>query len=327
MQQGINPLALAYSTVEGVEAIAAPNIIIIAGRCNLNDKAFQRARVKGAELWEYRNVVEASTSKVCSLDDEFYMGSAAKCPRWPYPSPGVRWLWKPTHTMTDLRSAVGHGPPVSGWPNFAIDYLGQRMRAGQSDGFFLDVIGGRPWGESDWENWPDWEKQEWNDGVYNFMRRLDEQRRAINPGFKINNNNTWQYNERCTPFVDGITLEHTKRDNTYTVNWAGKTFGNLGQRRVLVVARAGDTEFWKGVPGVTHIGEVASADYGKVQPFTVPYAHMQQQDLEKLAREQPPPAVADCSECEESLKTLEAENATLRSTLDQIHTASAPPAD
>jgi hypothetical protein len=282
MTQIINPLALAYSSVAGVVEIAAPNIIIISGRCNWKDPAFQKARQKGAELWEYRNVVEASTTRVCVLDDEFYMGSAATCPRWPYPTPGARWIWQPTHTMTDIRV----GKP---FPAYVLNYLTERMRAGESDGFFLDVIGGRPWGKSDWTNWPQKEKDEWAAGVKDFMRQLDERRRAINPGFKILNNNTWQYNETCAQYVDGIMLEHVAPSNTYTVNWAGHEFGPLGQRRVMVIARTAESNFWKTVPGVTHIGE--ATDYGNVQPTTVPYAHVQQQDIEAKLREQgePPP--------------------------------------
>ena len=281
----INPLALAQADVVGVEDIAAGNIVISTGRCNRNDPAFQKAREKGAEVYPYINYVEAATSKVCSLDDEFYMGSAATCPRWPYPSPGERWIWQPSHTLTDIRASEGGGcKAVSSWPAYALDYLSDMMASGLFDGVFLDVIGGRLWGQSNWESWPEWEQQEWQAGVRYFISELDARRRAINRGFKIVNNNTWQYLEDCAGYVDGIMLEHINPENTYTVGWASQEFGDLGQRRVLILAREGETAFWKTVPGVTHIGETPDG-YGSVAKPTVPYMNVQNQDIEALKRD------------------------------------------
>jgi hypothetical protein len=203
-----------------------------------------------------------------------------------------------------------------------LDYLTERMRSGLCDGFFLDVLGGRPWGEAKWETWPQWEKDEWSQGVTAFIRELDRRRREINPKFLLVNNNTWQYNEKCTQYVDGICIENIKPSNTYTVNWASKEFNDLGQRRVLVLARPGDTAFWQTVPGVTHIGEAPNG-YGQVHPPTVGY-----EDL----------SPSPCKECEDQLKGLQEENARLqedisglsadnerlRSNLTQIHNLSAP---
>lgn len=281
-QQGINPFAIAQKSSEGVIEIAAPNILIMAGRTNRNDAAFQKAREKGAEVFPYFNVVEAPDTPVSSLDDEFYMGDCTAVPRWPYPTPGHRRLWDDQHSMTDLRA----GTP---WPDYAIEYISAKIFASDDfDGVYLDVIGGRLWPKSppydSWDSWPKAEQQEWQAGVTDFMRRLDARRREINPGKKIINNNTWQHNEGCTQYVDGICIEHIKPSNTYTVGWASKEFGSLGQRRVVIIANVGDTAFWKGIPGVTHIGETPNG-YGSVAAPTVPYVNVQQQDIEAKARE------------------------------------------
>lgn len=63
-------------------------------------------------------------------------------------------------------------------------------------------------------------------------------------------------------YVDGVTIEYPKPLSPWHVNYVKKPFGNLGHRRVLVIANTrADAQAWAKVPGVTHVSDQTSAQY------------------------------------------------------------------
>ncbi|WP_129775731.1 hypothetical protein [Peristeroidobacter soli] len=255
-----NPLGIAFKDTTNVALYGQPGGMLIAGRCNRNDPAFADARHKGAEVLLYIAPAERPDTRVCALDNEFYMNELSRVPLWPYPHEGERVSYPKTH-MTDMR-------PGSPWILHVVDYVTQLMRDGKVDGVFLDALGARPWNkQAMWELWPQKEKDEWTDGAIDLVRRLDEKRRAINPDFLIVSNGPWdrgdsrgQAGER---YVDGIMLEHPKLGSKWHEKQAGESFGDLGHRRVLVVASGpDDARAWAKVKGVTHVcSQVGKGEY------------------------------------------------------------------
>jgi hypothetical protein len=105
------------------------------------------------------------------------------------------------------------------------------------------------------------------------VRRLDESRRRINPRFIIVNNNTWDRGNADPrglagePYVDGVVLEHHAATETFNTAYAGHAFGNLGHRRVLIIAQStADAQAWQSVPGVTHISDQSYYGYPTPPP-------------------------------------------------------------
>lgn len=264
--QAANPLGLAYSQTTNVSLYAKPTAVLITGRCNRYNSAFAAARSKGAEVLAYINPVARPDNYVCSLDQGFFMNSLGAVPLWPYPSYGQRYSW-PGTKLTDIRKG-------SKWSNWVVSYVEKLMRERKVDGVFLDSLGGRPWGQSEWKSWSTTEKNAWTDGAVDLVRRLDAKRRAINPNFLIVNNNVWDRGDGTTrgyageKYVDGISVEHpTLWLRPYHRNQVARTFGNLGQRRVLVIARdAAEARAWAGVKGVTHVSSQMTYKYPTVPP-------------------------------------------------------------
>ncbi|GFE88502.1 hypothetical protein GCM10011488_34560 [Steroidobacter agaridevorans] len=249
--ESANPLGIAFKDTTNVSLYAQPTGMIIAGRCNRNEPAFRQARSRGAEVLLYISATARPDHRVCALDNELYMNDPTRVPLWPYPREGERVSYPKTH-MTDMR-------PGSRWILHVVDYVEQLMRDGQVDGVFLDSLGARPWNKlADWESWPQQEKDAWTDGTIDLVRRLDEKRRAINPGFIIVSNGAWDRGDAHglsgERYVDGIMLEHPKLGSKWHEKQAGKPFGDLGHRRVLVVAHGPDeARAWAKVNGVTHV--------------------------------------------------------------------------
>lgn len=266
-----NPLGIAFKDTSNVSLYGQPTGMIIAGRCNRNDPAFDDARRRGAEILVYVSAPARPDHRVCKLDNELYMNDPTQVPLWPYPKIGERVSYPKTH-MTDMR-------PGSPWILHVVDYVEQLMRSGKVDGVFMDSMGARTWNKlAEWDSWPQQEKDEWTDGNIDLVRRLDERRRAINPDFIIVTNGFWdrgdargQAGER---YVDGIMLEHPKLTSKFHVKNAGKDFADLGHRRVLVVA--GDAESarqWAKVKGVTHVANQSggSNQYAHPNEPAVPF--------------------------------------------------------
>jgi hypothetical protein len=250
--EAANPLGIAYRDTTNVSLYGQPNGMLIAGRCNRNDPAFEQARRRGAEVLVYVIATERPDTRVCALDNELYLNDNARVPLWPYPRDGQRVSYPHSH-MTDMR-------PGSPWILHVVDYVEQLMRERKVDGVFLDASGARLWGKlADWESWPQAEKDAWTDGNVDLVRRLDERRRAINPDFIIVTNGYWDRGDSRgfagERYVDGIMLEHPKAGSSWHIKNASRPFGDLGHRRVLVVADKDSAQAWAKVKGVTHVSD------------------------------------------------------------------------
>jgi hypothetical protein len=261
MAQAANPLGFAYSSTTNVSRYANPTGIVVTGRCNRYDAAFANVRKNGGEVLAYLNAANRPDQHVCALDKTFYMNNYGAVPLWPWPSYGQREIFANTK-MADIRKG-------SKWSNYVVSYIENLMRERKVDGVFLDTIGARPWGLSEWNTWSATEKNAWTDGTVDLVRRLDAKRRAINPNFIIVNNNLWVRSDGSTrglvarQYVDGITVEHPALGaSAFHRAQVDDTFSNLGHRRVLVIAKTTeDARLWAGVKGVTHVSNQLTYKY------------------------------------------------------------------
>ena len=267
-----NPLGIAFKTVTNVSLYGKPTGMLIAGRCNRNDPAFQSARQKGAEVLAYVNPVARPDHFVCALDTRFYMNDIGQVPLWPYPTYGQRSPW-PNTRMTDIRAG-------SDWADWVVKYVEGLMREGKVDGVFLDTVGIRPWSSlAEWNSWPQSEKNAYAAGNVDLVRRLDARRRAIDPDFIIVPNNVWEAGKmkavEAERYLDGVVIEHPKPLNPWHVNYAARPFGNLGHRRVLVIANSrSEAQAWAKVKGVTHVSDQTSAQYKNPNPPAVAFQRL-----------------------------------------------------
>jgi hypothetical protein len=256
-----NPFGVSFARETNVSLYGKPTGLLVTGRCNRYEPEFATARARGAEVLAYLNAASRPDHRVCSLDQGFYMNNYGAVPLWPYPSYGQRSIWANTK-MTDMR-------PGSRWILHVVSYVEKLMRERKVDGVFLDVVGGRPWNQSNWTNWSQAEKNAWTDGSVDLVRRLDAKRRAINPNFIIVNNNIWAITGGSTrglageKYVDGVSIEHPAGVSAYHLAYARKPFSNLGHRRVLIIARnSTEARQWANVSAVTHVSPQTSAQYG-----------------------------------------------------------------
>ena len=261
-----NPLGFAYNgSLTNVPLYGKSTGMLITGRCNRYAAAFATARSKGAEILAYLDPAERPDRPVCALDTTFYMNNIGSVPLWPYPSYGQRQQWGGTK-LTDMR-------PGSKWILYVVSYVSNLMRERKVDGVFLDVTGARVWGAANWNGWPQAEKNLWTDGNIDLVRRLDAARKAINPDFIIVNNNVWDRGDTRglagEQYVAGVAIEHPALGvPAWHKAYASKAFGNVGHRRVLVIARdATDAKKWSStVPGVTHVSSQTYYGYPTVPP-------------------------------------------------------------
>ena len=258
--QAANPFGISFARETNVSLYGKPTGLLVTGRCNRYQPEFATARARGAEVLAYLNPASRPDGRVCSLDQGFYMNNYGAVPLWPYPSYGQRSIWANTK-MTDMR-------PGSKWILHMVSYVEKLMRERKVDGVFLDVIGGRPYNQSNWTSWSTKEKDLWTDGSIDLVRRLDAKRRAINPNFIIVNNNVWSRTGGNTrgfaahKYVDGVGIEHHKV-NTYHVNYIKQAFSNLGHRRILIIAKTReDGVAWAKVPQATHVAAQNATQYG-----------------------------------------------------------------
>lgn len=256
-----NPSGVAFSTETNVSLYGKPTGLMITGRCNRYDSAFPTMRSKGGEVLAYLNPASRPDNHVCALDKAFYMNNYGAVPLWPWPSYGQRQIFANSR-MADIRKGTV-------WANYVVSYVEKLMRERKVDGVFLDVVGARPWGISNWSNWSRTEKDAWTNGMVDLVRRIDAKRRAINPNFLVLNNNLWDRGDGTTigfageQYVDGIVLEHPNGITTYHKNYVKKPFSNLGHRRVMVIGRSvDDAKAWAGITGVTHVSSQTTSHYG-----------------------------------------------------------------
>lgn len=266
--EAANPLGIAFKDTTNVSLYGQSTGMVIAGRCNRNDPAFDQARLNGAEVLLYISATARPDARVCALDNELYLNDPSRVPLWPFPSEGQRVSYPQTH-MTDMR-------PGSPWILHVVDYVERLMREGKVDGVFLDAMGARSWDKlADWNNWPQAERDVWTDGNVDLVRRLDERRRAIDPKFIIVTNGYWDRGDARglagARYVDGIMLEHPKAGSAWHVKQAGQPFSDLGHRRVLVVATdTASAQEWAKVGGVTHVSDQAGGARQYAHPTEPP---------------------------------------------------------
>lgn len=248
----MNPFYFSYASVDNVVALAGPTAIFVPGRTNRNDTAFTLARTAGAEVYPYFNLVERPNTRVSGLDQEFYMGDYNKVPLWGNNRSG----WNNQNMLVDIREG-------SAWIRYAVDYIGKLAASGKFDGVFLDVIGGQLW-MSNYANWPKDEQLEWANGAVATVKALSE---AVPENFILVNNNTWQFASAGERYVSGICIEHPKETNwDFFKVYANKAY-NSRRRRVLVVNNTDlQSDFWKAVPGVTHVSTTTAAQYSSAVP-------------------------------------------------------------
>jgi hypothetical protein len=247
----VNPLGLFYDNSFGNFAeYEHPTAMLIAGNCNRYDSRFTQARAAGAEVLAYLNPTAVYDKLPCKTAGGLYGPDRERVPLWPFPNYGERSSWPHTR-MTDIRAG-------SEWSNHVVEYVEHLMREGKVDGVFLDVVGARVWSDqTSWSDWPKEEQDAWTRGNIDLVRRIDAARRAINPKFIVVNNSLWDRGDAAgfagEQYVDGVVLEHPPL-NEFHEKYAGRPFGNLGHRRVLVIARnTEDALRWAAVPGVTNV--------------------------------------------------------------------------
>ena len=232
------PPGLAFSKETNVSLYAKPTGMLITGRCNRYEPEFAAARAKGAEVLAYLNPASRPDWRVCALDKAFYMNNYGAVPLWPYPSYGQRSIWANSR-MTDMR-------PGSKWIlHVVVSYVEKLMRERKVDGVFLDVVGGRPWGSSNWTAWSKTEKNALD-------RRLDRPGASPRceaprdqpelPDHQQQHLDRNGGNTRGLPrekYVDGVIhrAPGQRRQRVSTSNYSKKAFSNLGHRRVLIIAQ------------------------------------------------------------------------------------------
>jgi hypothetical protein len=261
-----NPLGMFFNnTFNNVADYQRPTAMLVSGNCNRGNAFFSQARAAGAEVLAYIDPVEMYDSRPCDTSRRFYsLNGREKGPTpalWPFPRYGQRINWPKTH-MLDLR--VG-----SPWADRVVAYVERLMVEDQVDGLFLDVVGARLWSKlADWKSWPQSEQDAWTEGCIDLVRRIDASRRRLNPGFILVNNNLWDRGDAAgfvgEQYVDGVVLEHPNFSQ-YHRDYAGRPFGNLGHRRVLIITRDdGEAREWANVQGVTNV--VNQTGYGSPGP-------------------------------------------------------------
>src|SRR5262245_8458818 len=78
-----NPMGISWRLSTNAASFGKPTGMLIAGRCNRYDPAFQSARAKGAELLAYINPINRPDSYICKASVDFYMGDLGRVPLWP----------------------------------------------------------------------------------------------------------------------------------------------------------------------------------------------------------------------------------------------------
>lgn len=309
----MNPFFLAYNSVVNVVEYAAPTAVIVSGRTNRVAPEFQIAREKGAEVYEYYNLIDIPNVRVSAIDDQFYMGDRSRVPLWG----NGRTNW--------AGSAMGDTRVGSAWFEYALSFLAARMESNEVDGVFLDVVGGRLWSKlANWTSWPQQEQADWQNGMVEFVRRLDSARKQINPEFVIVNNNSWQFAEPGEQYVNGICIEnHNPVTNLYIVNYANRTFGAPDKRRVLTISSTPAlAAAWSKIAGVTHVANTEGVGYGAPGPAAVGYQDLRYAELLPAVARLKAQLASEAAEYESTIQEYESaiqwQNNIIRSQADTI---------
>jgi hypothetical protein len=248
-----NPMGLAYKSTTNVALYAKPTGLVIAGRCNRNDPAFQNVRAKGGEVLVYLAPTARPDHPVCALDTQFYMNNLGAVPLWPYPSYGQRSIYANTR-LPDVRAG-------SKWILHVVSFVEKLMRENKVDGVFLDAVGARPYSTiSNWDKWSTTEKNAYTAGLVDLVRRLDAKRRAIRPNFVIINNGKWDRRDgnniglEAERYIAGVMMEQPPGVTAFHKNYIQRPFGNVGHRRTIVLTNTREEAIaWSKISGVTHV--------------------------------------------------------------------------
>jgi len=289
----MNPLGFAYSSLEGVDAFAKPGAVIVTGRGNRMDDAFQAARRKGVELWAYWNCKELPNNLKNPQDQfQFLLPNGALPPVWPYKDKNGRDRESGYNAkLLDIR-------PGSAWLKHIIPRTGELIELHKHDGLMLDTMGTRPWSKTktvngvvvpgaDWDTWSVEEQELWTKSAVNLAREIAAEARRHTPMVKLVHNNLWaNVLPKTHPayaiapegekYCNGVMLENTSGDlpSDFHKAYAGRTFGLLPRRVPVVDTTDADALAWSKVPGVTHVCSVEKAvgeTYAKITPAIVAY--------------------------------------------------------
>jgi outer membrane murein-binding lipoprotein Lpp len=287
----VNPWFLAYSNLTGMLDVAKPGAIIVTGRGNRYDPAFQEARKRGAKVYSYWNVANAPGNLSNPEDASQYLINGAPPPRWPYKNPDGtdRSQWSGTYLL-DLR-------PGSEWLKHIVAKSEEVIKSGKFDGFFLDTLGARLWATLvDWGSWSVAEQTAWASGSINIAKELALVADRVNPAFELVHNNLWDLPsghpfdaqaQEGDKYCNGVCLENPQgaSPGAYHVNYAGRTFGRLPRRVLVIDTTDADTVLWSKVPGVTHVTSIEKATsetYAKVTPPVVPFTGWGTEEVDML---------------------------------------------
>jgi hypothetical protein len=259
-----NPAGLYFydkadATYPNISSYKAPTALLVTGRCNRTNAQFSDARTKGAEVLAYIDPVDIlDTPAQCAA--EFFTGAQL------WPPYKIDKDGHPVYRTNWQDSKIGDLHVGSSWSDAVVAYVENLMRGGQVDGVFLDVVGARLWGISDWPNWPQAEKDEWTAGNVDLVRRINDSRKRINPYFIVINNGYWNPTGGIPDdnvvypgetYVDGIVIEKHPPDASHAP-YARRPYGNPGagleHRRMLVITdNPTDAAAWTNATGVTHV--------------------------------------------------------------------------
>lgn len=360
----MNPAGFAYSppTVNGelqdvlTWSKSPGGGIMVTGRGNRMHPSFQKARAATIlELASYWNCVECPYNLKDPQDIwQFQLADGSMPPKWPYKRPdgSDRQQWPGNYTL-DIR-------PGSAWLKHIIPKTVELVDLKKHDMLFLDTMGARPWSRTktvdgvvipgaDWDTWPVEEQTLWITCMVNLAREIAE---AVGSRVKLMHNNLWAnviksdhpaYNTAPLgeKYCHGLCLENPSGDipSDYHKAQAGRTFGLLPRRLLVIDSTDADTVLWSKVPGVTHVCSVEKnanpkETYAKLTPPVVPFTGKDPAELqtenEQLRKRVEELTLANRTllmQLEDTQSQLRSANEHIRKlnqTLDQIHVLSAP---
>lgn len=288
----------------GVAAVAGPGSIIVSGRTNRYDPAFQIAQAQGAEVLAYLSLVVLPGVSTGPIDEGIY-GDFASAPFWPYPTPAGRPHRLDGSRLLDIR--VG-----ADWPRRCADYLAGLIREQRFSGAFLDLLGGNLYAVTDFANWPANERAEWRAGAVDLMRLLDEARRAEDSNFILTCNNRWDTAPEGEQYCNGIALENMAPIASHLKLAARPYAPDLPRRVIVITGSAADAATWSSAPGVTHLAQFDSTlatPYARPMVPSVPYTDVVQAQVQAVTLR------AELAEAQADAVALEAAHESARSSL------------
>jgi hypothetical protein len=309
----MNPLFKCYVSTAGLKEYAKASAIVVTGRGNRYDPAFQAARAAGAILYQYWMTYECADVLTNPQDHETYYVDGKPPPLWPYRDAlgQPRSGWQGTHLL-DIRPSSPYFAQIT---KYARAQIASRL----FDGFMLDGMGYRIWGSiAAWDTWPKAEREEWTASMVAIAKAVHEIRVELWPEFEVVHNNVWDNVQAPgsaigMSYANGCVGENWKHD-PWHMAYVAKTFAEPFKKRVLIISPTqAIADAWKADPNVTHITLVDKAAGQSYQSATPPIV-----DYED---ERPPPD--PCAACKQTVAQLEAENATLRVDKDALAAANA----